>query len=74
MPGNQLIPAVRVGPRYGWYQHTIFSDAVCRIFHAIIVQHFKRMMGEGMQLIQRNLLHLFPLCFVPAGLRTEQII
>ena len=74
MPGNQLIPALRTRARYGWHQHTIFPDAVCRISHAVIVQHLERMVGERMQLFQRDFLHLFPLGIVPAGLCTEQII
>ena len=74
MPCNQFIPTVRAWARYGWHQNAIFPDAVCRIFHAVIVQYLERMVGERMQFFQWDFLHLFPLRFVPAGLCTKQII
>ena len=65
VPGDDLV-AVTVRARAGNQrsQHTVLCDALHRPGHSFIVQHLERMLLEGKQLSDGNLLHLFPLLFL----------
>ena len=62
MPRYQLIAAFRIRSRNRGNQHAVFTDAVHRIEHPLIVAHLKRMIFERLELVKRNLLHPFALC------------
>ena len=75
VPGDDLV-AVTVRARAGDQrsQHAVLCDALHRPGHGFIVQHLERVVGEGVQRINGNLLHLFPLFLLSVFLGGKQVI
>ena len=74
MPGDDLVAALRARAGNQRSQHTVLCDAIHRPGHGFIVQHFERVVGEGVQRINGNLLHLFPLFLLSVFLGGKQVI
>ena len=74
VPGDDLIATFRARAGNQGSQHTVLCDALHRPGHGFIVQHLERVVGEGVQRINGNLLYLFPLFFLSVFLGGEQII
>jgi len=75
VPGDNLI-AVTVRARAGNQrsQHAVLCDTFHRPGHGFIVQHLERVVGEGMQIINWNLLYLLPLFLLSVFLGGKQVI
>ena len=75
VPGDDLI-AVTLRARTGdqGSQYTVLCNAFHRPGHSFIVQHFERVVGEGVQRINGNLLYLFPLFLLSIFLGGKQVI
>ena len=75
VPGDDLV-AVTLRARAGdqGSQYTVLCDALHRPGHGFIVQHLERVVGEGVQRINGNLLHLFPLFLLSVFLGGKQVI
>jgi len=75
VPGDDLIAVtVRAGTGNQRSQHTVLSDALHRPGHGFIVQHLERVVGEGVQCINGNLLYLFPLFLLSVFFGGKQVI
>ena len=74
MPRYQLIAAFRIGSRNRGNQHAVFTDAVHRIEHPLVVAHLKRMISKRLELVKRNLLHPLALCIRSIFLGLKDII
>ena len=57
--GNQLVSTILLLASDNGIQHTVHFDAVDKLIHAVIVLDQKRVVGEIVDLIERNHLNLF---------------
>jgi len=75
VPGDDLVAVtIRAGTGNQRSQHTVLSDALHRPGHGFIVQHFERVVGEGMQRINGNLLYLLSLFLLSVFFGGKEII
>ena len=74
MPGDDLIAALWSGAGDERSQHTVLCNALYCPGHGFIVQHLEGVVGEGVQLVDGNLLHLFPLLLLSIFLGGKQVI
>ena len=52
--GQQFISSVFFFPNGGWSEHTVHPDAVHQSFHILVLPDMERMLGEGIDLADRN--------------------
>ena len=75
VPGDDLVAVtVRAGAGDQRSQHPVLCDAFHRPGHGFIVQHLEGVVGEGVQLVDGNLLHLLPLFLLSVFLGGKQVI
>ena len=75
VPGDDLVAVtIRAGTGNQRSQHTVLCDTFHRPGHGFIVQNLKGVVGERMQIINRNLLHLLPLFLLSVFLGGKQVI
>ena len=64
VPGYDLVTSFRSGPGNERSQHAELSHALHRPLHSLIVQHLERVVFEGMQVCDGDLLDLLALDFL----------
>ena len=74
VPGYDLISALRIRACDQRRNNPKCPDALHRLIHLFIVQYLERMPLKGMQLFQRDFLHVFLPCLRPALFRRKYII
>ena len=75
VPGDDLIAVtVRAWAGNQRSQYAVLCDTLHRPGHGFIVQHFERVVGEGVQRINGNLLYLLPLFLLSVFLGGKQVI
>ena len=75
VPGDDLVAVtIRAWAGNQRSQHTVLCDTLHRPGHGFIVQYLERVVDEGVQRINGNLLYLLPLFFLSVFLGRKQVI
>ena len=74
VPGDDLVATFRAWTCNQRRKHAVLFYAFHRALHGLIIQDLKGVVLEREQLSNGDLLHLFPLLFLPGFLGGENII
>ena len=72
--GNDFVSAIIERSGNQWSQDTVFRDAFGCSQHSLIIEHLKRVIFEGNQFTNRDILHALQLTFCAAFVRFEEVI
>ena len=72
--GNDFVSAMIERSGNQWSQDTVFCDAFRRSQHSLIIEHLERVIFEGNQFTNRDILHALQLTFCAAFIRFEEVI
>ena len=72
--GNDFVSAIIERSGNQWSKNAILRDAFRRSQHSLIIEHPKRVIFEGNQFTNRDILHALQLTFCAAFVRLKQVI